>query len=103
MSQTCATTDADAIVAALREALPELRATWPIRSLALFGSRVRGDATPASDLDVLIEFERPVALSSFLALEARLGELSGIRVDLVSAAALKPHIGARVRGEALAL
>ena len=87
----------------LRAALPRLRADWPIRSLALFGSRMRRDATEASDLDVLVEFDRPVPLSAFLALEAQLSAITGLRVDLVSAAALKPHIGAHIRAEAVPL
>ena len=93
----------EGIAAVLRLALPDLRAQWPIRSLALFGSRVRDDATPGSDLDVLVTFERPVPLSSFLALEQRLSVITGLPVDLVSAAALKPYIGARVRAEAVTL
>ena len=93
----------DDIIAALRATLPSLRKQWPIRSLALFGSRVRDDATQASDLDVLVEFARPVALSSFLALEERLATITGLRVDLVSAAALKPYIRERIRAEAVAL
>jgi len=96
-------TETDDIIASLRAALPGLREQWPIRSLALFGSRVRDDATPDSDLDVLVEFARPVALSSFLALEDRLATITGLRIDLVSAAALKPYIGERVRAEAVAL
>ena len=89
--------------ATLRAALPALREEWPIRSLALFGSRVRDDATEASDLDLLVDFERPIPLSSFLALEERLATITGLTVDLVSAAALKPYIGARVRAEAIAV
>jgi predicted nucleotidyltransferase len=91
------------IIAELRAALPDLRAAFPIRAMALFGSRARDDATPDSDLDVLVEFAQPVPLSSFLALEARLAAITGLRIDLVSAAALKPHIGARVRRDAVAL
>ena len=90
-------------VRTLRAALPGLQADWPIRSLALFGSRTRDDATPDSDLDVLVEFTRPVPLSAFLALEQRLTELTGLRVDLVSVAALKRFIGERVRAEAITL
>ncbi len=93
----------DDIIADLRTALPGLRTQWPIRSLALFGSRVRDDAKSDSDLDVLVEFDRPVSLSSFLALEERLATIAGLRVDLVSAAALKPYVGERVRAEAVAL
>lgn len=95
--------DKNDILAKLREALPGLRREWPIRSLALFGSRVRHDATAESDLDVLVEFAGPVPLSSFLALEKRLAALTGLRVDLVSAPALKPYIGERVRAEAVLL
>jgi predicted nucleotidyltransferase len=91
------------IIVKLRAALPELRTEWPIRSLALFGSRVRDDATPDSDLDVLVTFEGPVALSSFLALEGRLTAITGLRIDLVSAPALKPFIGEHVRAEAVTL
>jgi len=95
--------DLGAIIASLRSTLPELQQQWPIRSLALFGSRVRNDATPKSDLDVLVEFLRPVSLSSFLALEDRLAAITGLRVDLVSAAALKPYMGQHIRAEAITL
>lgn len=91
------------VVAVLRAALPELQGRWPIRSLALFGSRVRNDARPESDLDVLVEFAGPVSLSAFLALEERLAVITGLPVDLVSSAALKPYMGERVRAEAVPL
>ena len=55
------------------------------------------------DLDVLVEFAEPIALSSFLALEERLATITGLKIDLVSAAALKPYIGERIRAEAIAL
>jgi uncharacterized protein len=96
-------TNSEEIIATLRDALPGLRAEWPIGSLAVFGSRVRGDAGQDSDLDVLVEFSRPIPLSSFLALEERLASITGLRVDLVSGAALKPIIGAHIRTEAVVL
>jgi predicted nucleotidyltransferase len=74
--------------ARLRSALPGLRAECPIRSLPLFGSRIRGDAPPASNLDVLVKFDRPAALFALLALEERLAAISSLQIDLVSAAAL---------------
>jgi hypothetical protein len=91
----------DAILAVLRAALPELRRHWPIRNLALFGSVVRGEADAASDLDVLVEFDRPVTLSVFLALERELSDLTGRDVDLISRPALKPFIGENVLREAV--
>ncbi|HET7882909.1 MAG TPA: nucleotidyltransferase family protein [Acetobacteraceae bacterium] len=91
------------IIRLLRKALPNLRHQWPIHSLALFGSRVRDDAQLNSDLDILVEFTEPIPVSSFLALEQRLAEITGLRVDLVSAAALKRYMGERVRAEAVTL
>jgi predicted nucleotidyltransferase len=91
------------ILTVLRAALPNLRQCWPIRSLALFGSVARGEASAASDIDILVEFDRPIGLSEFIALEASLAALTGRRVDLVSRTALKPHIGRRILGEAVRL
>jgi len=93
--------ETDDILTRLRAALPELRRQWPISRLSLFGSVARGGANATSDLDVLVEFDKPVSLSSFLALEAALAEIAGRRVDLVSRAALKPFIGKHVIGEAI--
>jgi len=93
--------EVDHILATLRAVLPELRQRWPIRKLAVFGSVARGDAEPASDLDVLVEFAEPVTLSAFLALEEELSGLSGRSVDLVSRPALKPFIGQQIASEAI--
>jgi predicted nucleotidyltransferase len=91
------------LLAVLRAALPDLQRQWPIRSLAVFGSVARDEAKPTSDLDILVEFARPVALSVFLALEDRLARLTDRRVELVSRAALKPYVGRHVLREAIRL
>ena len=95
--------DREQILAALGAALPELGHRWPIRSLAVFGSVARGEAGPASEVDVLVEFERLVGLSAFLALEEALAYVVRRPVDLVSRPALKPHLGRRVLQEAVRL
>jgi hypothetical protein len=91
------------ILAALRASLPNLKRRWPIRSLAIFGSVARGNAGAKSDLDMLVEFARPVSLSEFLALEDALSALVDRRVDLVTREALKPYLGRRVLDEAVPL
>ena len=96
------TSGADLVVQ-LRAALPALQAEWPIRSLALFGARMRDDATDESDLDVLVEFAEPIPFSAVLAMEVRLAGITGVRIGLVSTAALKHWIGKRVREEAVVL
>ena len=65
-----------------------------IRSLAVFGSALRGDFRPDSDIDVLVEFE-PGAQVGFLAFgrtQRELSALLGRPVDLVPRAGLKPVI-----------
>lgn len=72
-------------------------------SLALFGSVARDEAGPESDVDILIELNRPMGLFGFIAIEERLAELLGRRVDLVERAALKRRIRDRILREAVAV
>ena len=75
-------TETGDIIVKPRSALPGPRAQWPIRSIALFGSRERDDATLDSDPRVLAEFARPVALSSlYLALEDKARDRRRIALD----------------------
>ncbi|MHA1371995.1 MAG: nucleotidyltransferase family protein [Promethearchaeota archaeon] len=59
----------------------------------MFGSFVRGEAKEDSDVDILVEFEKPIGFFKFLELEEYLSDLIGKKVDLVSKKALKPHVG----------
>jgi uncharacterized protein len=72
-----------------------------VKSLAVFGSLARGEATPASDIDVLVEFDRPVGLFEFIRLKLYLEELTGRHVDLVTPDALRPAMRAEILNEAV--
>ena len=72
-----------------------------VRSLSLFGSVARDAAGDASDIDVLVEFDRPVGLFAFVDLRDYLGQLLGRKVDLVTAEALKPQLRKRILAEAV--
>lgn len=87
--------------AILRDHLPELKEQWHVRSLELFGSRVRNEARPDSDLDVLVTFDETPGLFRFIALENHLTDMLGVKVDLVMRSALKPRIGQRILAEAV--
>jgi hypothetical protein len=71
----------------------ELKQEYKVKEIGIFGSYLRGKAKEDSDLDVLVEFEEPIGFFKFLELEEYLSNLIGIKVDLVSKKALKPHIG----------
>ncbi|MGD0405191.1 MAG: nucleotidyltransferase family protein [Candidatus Bathyarchaeia archaeon] len=77
----------------------ELRKRFRVRTIGVFGSYVRGEQKRQSDVDVLVEFEEPVGLFEFMDLEMYLTGLLGVKVDLVSKKALKPHIGERILKE----
>ena len=83
----------------LHEHLPSLREQFGIASLGVFGSVVRGEQSPASDVDILVDFNQPIGLIRFMQLESRLATLVGSKVDLVSRKALKPTIGKRILAE----
>lgn len=75
-----------------KEELPYLKETFQITRIGIFGSWVRGEQTEDSDIDVLVEFEKPLGFFAFIELEDHLSELFGVRVDLVTPDALKPLI-----------
>lgn len=77
----------------------ELRERFNIKTIGVFGSIVKGKQHTRSDIDVLVEFEKPVGLFDFMALEEYLSSLLGAKVDLVSKKALKPKIGERILSE----
>jgi predicted nucleotidyltransferase len=87
-----------------RERLAELCRRHGIRRLALFGSALREDFGPHSDVDVLVEFEpgRPVGLR-FVAIQEELTELLGRKVDLNTPGFLSPHFRSRVLSAAVPL
>jgi hypothetical protein len=72
-----------------------------IRRLAVFGSALHGQAGPASDLDILVEFipGRSVGLR-FITIQDELSTLFGRPVDLATAGFLSPHFRDRVLREA---
>jgi len=87
------------LLSTLRAHLPELRAQYHVRNLWAFGSYVRGEVKKRSDLDLLVEFDRAPTFFEFVRLERQIGELLGLKVDLVMRTALKPAIGARILEE----
>jgi predicted nucleotidyltransferase len=72
--------------------MKDLREKYNVASLAMFGSYVRGDQTPESDVDMLVEFNAPIDFFEFLDLEEKLSDIIGRKVDLVSRKGIKPRI-----------
>lgn len=77
----------------------ELIHRFGVRSLALFGSVVRNEANDASDVDMLVEFNRPTGYFGLVALQEYLTELMRQPVDLGTVHSLKPRVRTRVEQE----
>ena len=73
--------------------------SFGVKSLSLFGSMVRGEAKGTSDIDILVEFDRPIGLFNFIRLKHRLSEILGRQVDLVTQDALKPQLRKQILEE----
>lgn len=75
---------------------PTLAEEYHVSKLGVFGSYARDEQAEESDLDILVEFEKPVSLFDLVRLENELATRLGVDVDLVTRNSLKPRIRARV-------
>jgi uncharacterized protein len=79
----------------------ELRDQFGVRSLALFGSVARDEATEGSDVDLLVEFNLPTGYFGLVQLQEHLERLLGCKVDVGTPRSLKPRLRARVLEECI--
>ena len=87
------------IMEILQSQKPFLAHSYGIESLGVFGSYVRREQRPDSDLDLLVTFDETPGLLKFIELENYLSDLLGVKVDLVTRDALKPRIGEHILSE----
>ena len=82
--------------------LAEVCRRYGVKELSLFGSAVRGEMRPESDIDLMVEFEPGVriGLVKFEFLVEELESLTGRRVDLVTKRGLKTWVRPRVLKDA---
>jgi hypothetical protein len=74
--------------------------SFGLKRIGLFGSFVRGDQQPASDVDFLVEFEPGrKTFDNFMALSFFLDELLGRKVEIVTRESLSPYIGPHILAE----
>ena len=88
----------DRTIRLLRTAVPEIEKKFGVRKIGIFGSSARGEAGPASDIDVLVELEDPT-FDRYMDLKFFLEDLFGRPCDLVLEDSLKEGIRAKALGE----
>jgi predicted nucleotidyltransferase len=94
--------DRDEALATLRDAEPELHRLG-VRHAAIFGPVARGEAGPASDVDLMIEIDPDAAtgIYEYVDLKERIASLLPRPVDVVDRFALKPTIRAQAQQDAI--
>ena len=78
-----------------------LRDKYKVSSISLFGSYVRNEQTPGSDLDILVEFSETIDLFEFVQLEDYFSQLLDCKVDLIMKNSLKSQIKHAILSEAI--
>jgi hypothetical protein len=80
----------------LIELKPFLFEKYKVKEIGIFGSYAKGISHQKSDLDILVSFEQPPDLFTFIELKNFLSERLKIKVDLVMKNVLKPNIGKKI-------
>ena len=62
------------------------------RKIAVFGSYVKGEEKPESDIDVIVEFSDKKSLLELVRIERELSEILGIKVDLLTEKSISPYL-----------
>jgi hypothetical protein len=95
--------DIEEIKKILKEKKDYLKIKYGVKEIGIFDSYVKGEEKEKSDIDILVEFEKPIGLIKFIELENYLTDLFGIKVDLGMKSALKPKIGEHISKEVIYL
>jgi uncharacterized protein len=85
----------------LREYLPELAVRYGLENVALFGSYVRNEQRPDSDLDVLVTLTRTLSLFDLVGLGDDLQDALGVPVDVTQRDRLQPRLARYILREAV--
>lgn len=80
----------------LKQEFPHIRKNYNVKSLGLFGSYSRKEQSSESDIDILVELDKPIGFFKFIELEEYLSEKLGEKVELVSSDAVKPVISSNI-------
>ena len=82
----------------LQQLKPELQRKYHVNSIGIFGSAVRNDFTPESDIDIIVDFTQPIGIS-FIDLADFLEKEVQSKVDLISRKGIKPQYFSAIENE----
>jgi len=98
IAMTNSTNTAENILKVLNEKREIIHQRFGVKTIGLFGSWVREQASPASDIDLLVEFDQ-LSFDKYMDLKFYLEDLLENPVDLVLKTALKPRLQSLILNE----
>ena len=98
-----ATISAEEILVKLRELKPQILQRFRAKEIQLFGSSVRREQDPGSDIDILVDFEDGADLFDLTGLAIFLENEFQQKVDVVSKRALREELQESILNEAVAI
>jgi len=87
------------ILKILTEEFPNLKEKFHVKTIGLFGSYARGEQAEKSDIDLLVDFEKPVDFFMLIDLEDHLANKLGIKVEVVTPGCIKERIKPYIMGD----
>ncbi len=91
----------DAVIDAIAEVKPLIRERYRVKEMAVFGSFVRGEEKPDSDIDLLTVFDNDADLFDLTGLAGFLENILSRKVDVISAKGLREELRKTVMEEAI--
>ncbi|EKD23116.1 MAG: nucleotidyltransferase family protein [uncultured bacterium] len=80
------------VISTIRQQSDQIAKDYHVRKIGVFGSVARDEHNKESDVDILVEFSKPVGFFKFIDLEDYLSNILKRKVDLVTNKSLKPAI-----------
>lgn len=91
----------DAIKEILAKHKSILHEKYSVANIGIFGSYVREEQKETSDVDILVEFDKPVSLLQIVSLENYLSDILGIKVDVVPKKNIRKELKDHILKEAV--
>ncbi len=88
-------------IEALNKLKPVLVERFGVTRLALFGSTVRNESKPESDIDIVVAFDGPATSAKYFGVQFYLEDVLGAPIDLVSEKAIRPELRPFIEREAV--
>jgi predicted nucleotidyltransferase len=86
------------IIQKLKDLKPALQSEFAVKRIGVFGSFARGEAKPDSDIDILVELEKPIGWKFFM-IEPFLQKSLGRKIDLVTEKAIRKEMKSQILSE----